>query len=688
MDITKIAQTCMGCFSLMPVGAKFCPVCGYSESAQPPTHQLSPRSILNGKYLVGKVLGEGGFGITYIGWDLNLDVSIAVKEYYPNGFVTRESTHTSTVQPFTGSQGDFFIKGRDRFVGEARSLARFRTLPGIVAVSDFFVENGTAYIVMEYIEGQTFKSYLASMGGSIPAGQAIEMMKPVMSSLAEVHKSGMIHRDISPDNIMISSAGVMKLLDFGAARDFEESGNRSLSIMLKPGYAPEEQYRARGEQGPWTDVYALSATIYKAITGVTPDDSLERIQEDLVKPPGQLGIQMLPGQERALMKGLAVYTRDRWQSITELYNALIAGTDAPLPVQDGPQYIYDNSPASGVVENEVTGVQKKAHNEKKLAIRGVLIALPLIILIIALISLTGRSGRTADPPPTNAGSSNPPQTSQDSPQETPSQEPPQTSSNAPLQDSSQDSSEIPSQESPLPPSQSPSQPPPSPETSQAPAPAPKIQKRDFIIKDSSSRLLEAWELWQYSNAELALARNEIYARHGYMFGFKNMRDWFTEKSWYTPRLSHSEFKDTLFNDVERANIRLLSEYRDSRNRGEVDPYYGYGAEDLDDYQIFPDSSYRYLSDDEFKSISQSSDSMAFAINEIYARNGRMFDEVDRDESQITKWNEYFRSFTWYSPTIPDSRWGNWTDPKLNEFEQYNLEYLEYWAWVYRRDHPS
>jgi serine/threonine protein kinase len=341
MNIKTVDTLCMGCFTELEAGGGVCPVCGYDNAEQvTPLHQLPPRTILNGKYLLGRVLGEGGFGITYIGWDLNLDIKVAIKEYYPLGFVTRESTYTHTVQPLTGSQGEFFAKGRERFVDEAKRLAKFRSLPGIVTANDFFIENGTAYISMEYIEGQTLKSYLSQMGGKLPAAQVFDMMRPVLTSLGEVHKTGMIHRDISPDNIMISREGFVKLLDFGAAREFTDSGNKSLSILLKPGFAPEEQYRSRGKQGPWTDIYALCATMYRAITGVTPDESSERMHVDEVKLPSALGVIINPAQERALMKGMAVLQQNRWQNIGELSAAMYGATTAqaaftaPLPATE------------------------------------------------------------------------------------------------------------------------------------------------------------------------------------------------------------------------------------------------------------------------------------------------------------------------------------------------------------------
>jgi len=341
LKTSSIDSICMGCFSEMKEGNAFCTECGYNASAALESiapHLLRPRTILNGKYLLGKVLGEGGFGITYIGWDLTLDLKVAVKEFYPNGFVSRETTSATTVIPLSGKQGEFFLKGREKFVDEAKTLAKFRNLPGIVAVNEFFIENNTAYIVMEYIEGETLKGYLASRGGTMPSDRLFEMMKPVMVSLNEVHKKGLIHRDISPDNIMITRDGYVKLLDFGAAREFADSGNKSLSIMLKPGYAPEEQYRSKGKQGPWTDVYALCATLYKVLTGVTPDESANRVHEDEVLPPSALGVAIKPQQEAALMKGMAVLQNDRHQNIQELCDALYATKASidPVPVAPKP----------------------------------------------------------------------------------------------------------------------------------------------------------------------------------------------------------------------------------------------------------------------------------------------------------------------------------------------------------------
>ncbi len=322
MEINKL---CMGCMTSIENKKAYCPYCGFkADAAEQSPHHLPPETILNGKYLIGRVLGEGGFGITYLGWDLNLDMKVAIKEYYPAGFVTRENTVTTTVTPFSGDKREAYISGLEKFVGEAKSLAKFYILPGIVSVKDFFKENGTGYIVMEYVEGITLKQYLQKEGGKLPVIQVLEWVKPLITSLSQMHEKGIIHRDISPDNIMITPHGEIKLLDFGAARDISADGAKSLSVLLKPGYAPEEQYRTRGIQGPWTDVYGLCATIYKAITGQTPPESMERVHEDTLEPPTKLGVSLNEDKEAALLKGLAILQKNRYQTMNELYNALMA----------------------------------------------------------------------------------------------------------------------------------------------------------------------------------------------------------------------------------------------------------------------------------------------------------------------------------------------------------------------------
>lgn len=306
-----------------------CPYCKRNTKVAVPAHHLLAGTVLNGKFLLGSALGEGGFGITYIGRDLNLDIKIAVKEYYPNGYVNRSNTTSLDVTcSMSDGKKDFFLKGRERFLNEARILARFASESGVVSVRDFFEANNTAYIVMEYLEGMDLKEYV-KRNGLLSADEAVNLIRPVMHALKKIHASGLIHRDISPDNIRLVS-GSAKLLDFGAARDVSDSQQKSLSVMLKPGYAPEEQYRSRGNQGPWTDVYALSATIYKCITGITPDDSTQRLYNDDMKLPSQLGARISPAMESVLMKGMAVRSQNRYQTIDELMVALEQAKNSPM----------------------------------------------------------------------------------------------------------------------------------------------------------------------------------------------------------------------------------------------------------------------------------------------------------------------------------------------------------------------
>lgn len=322
-DFSQIEKMCMNCHRQMAEPGGICEFCGFDNSSPKSPHHLPPRTILAGKFMTGRVLGEGGFGITYMGYDLNLDCTVAIKEYYPAGFVSRETTIRNTVTFLTGMNRDYYQAGMEKFLNEAKALAKFSELPGIARVRDFFRENGTAYIVMDYIEGNTLAEELSKREGPMPAAEVLGKMEPLIRSLCAVHNSGVIHRDISPDNIMQNKRGELKLLDFGAAKELA-SDNKSVSVMLKPGYAPEEQYRTRGEQGPWTDCYALCATIYKLITGVTPQESLERMAEDRLVPPTRLGANISASVEQALLMGLAVKAENRFKSMEALYNALYA----------------------------------------------------------------------------------------------------------------------------------------------------------------------------------------------------------------------------------------------------------------------------------------------------------------------------------------------------------------------------
>jgi hypothetical protein len=291
-----------------------CRVCGFDERVPPasPLH-LPPRSILHGQYLLGRVLGQGGFGITYLGWDLNLDQAVALKEFLPTDFASR-SAGQGSVTPY-GDQGPInFEYGLEAFEAEARTLARCYTLPGVVDVLNYFRENGTGYIVMHYLRGRTLRDHLRDRGQPLPFADALAIMQPLLIALQEVHRLGLVHRDISPDNVYVCDSGRVCLLDFGAARNAVRDRSRSLSVQFKPGYTPEEQYRRQGQQGPWTDLYAAAATMYRAITGVAPPPALDRLAHDHLQPPSALGADIPRASERALLRALAVNAEQRYRS--------------------------------------------------------------------------------------------------------------------------------------------------------------------------------------------------------------------------------------------------------------------------------------------------------------------------------------------------------------------------------------
>ncbi|RBW68951.1 serine/threonine protein kinase [Bacillus taeanensis] len=327
--MSEFDHLCMGC--MIDKGMeKVCPVCGWEQGTmqESPQH-LPPGTILHDKYILGRVLGHGGFGITYLAWDVHLEMKLAIKEYMPRNFATRGSDQ-ATVSIYTWELETHFDHGLNKFLDEAKILAQFSNHPGIVGVRDFFKENGTAYLVMYYLEGIDFKQYLEQQGGTISFETALKIMMPVMDALREVHTYGTLHRDISPDNIYITKEGQIKILDFGAARHAMNDFNTSISVILKPGYAPEEQYRSKGKQGPWTDIYAVAATIYRAIVGKTPPESLDRLEEDIIEPPSVFDVSIPLEAENALMKALSVKAANRFQSIAEFQQAFSLSTKEQL----------------------------------------------------------------------------------------------------------------------------------------------------------------------------------------------------------------------------------------------------------------------------------------------------------------------------------------------------------------------
>ena len=277
-------KICLGCMQEINADDVMCPHCGFD----PNNYRVNPRCLslgtkLAGKYIIGKVIGEGGFGITYIGWDEKLELPIAIKEFFPPKIASRDTTTgNNTIYVFDGAEEKSFEDGMRRSVKEARSMSKLEAYEGIVSIRDFFNENKTAYIIMEYVDGDTLKKYFEQKG-KMSAEDVLKVMKPIMKALEQMHRTGLIHRDVSPDNIMIRRDGQVKLIDFGSARVAREDDEKSLTIMLKRGFSPEEQYRSKGHQGAWTDIYALCATMYYMLTGKIPPEAMERLANDEYK---------------------------------------------------------------------------------------------------------------------------------------------------------------------------------------------------------------------------------------------------------------------------------------------------------------------------------------------------------------------------------------------------------------------
>ena len=276
---------------------------------------LSQGTVIRGRYQIVDLIGRGGFCYTYKAFDSVLNVYVAIKEYFPHGVASRQSGNTVTV--FTKADESMFYKGMRRFLNEARSLAQFNTNPSVVSVYDFFEENSTAYLVMEYLEGEDMKKHVGPAGNVLDLDYVKWLADYLCDTLAQIHEAGIVHRDISPDNIFICKDGNIKLIDFGAVKQSMNKNNESVTVILKQGYAPIEQYSSKGKLGPWTDIYALGATIYRLITGRVPPESVDRMVNDLLVPAHMLNPAVPKNFSFALMKAMSLTVEDRYHSMQE-----------------------------------------------------------------------------------------------------------------------------------------------------------------------------------------------------------------------------------------------------------------------------------------------------------------------------------------------------------------------------------
>lgn len=332
-------RICFNCMKQTPTGEP-CIHCGATENIENLPHQLPVGTILDGQFLVGKVLGQGGFGITYLGLDTHLNRKVAIKEYFPSGLVGRESSYTQMVSCTTDTAN--FVRGRERFLSEARALAKLSEVAEIAQVHSFFESNSTAYIIMEFVEGITLQQYVQGRGGKLTSDEVMSILKRLTSALIKIHQAGVIHRDISPDNIMLQKNGTLKLLDFGTAREMDGgAAAQSTQSVVKHGFAPIEQYQSQGALGPWTDEYALCATAYYCMTGQIPPEAPERVLDDVQVDFGT--ISGLPEhQARVLSKGMSINASQRYPDLASLDNALWTAendeeetkTETPRPVEN------------------------------------------------------------------------------------------------------------------------------------------------------------------------------------------------------------------------------------------------------------------------------------------------------------------------------------------------------------------
>lgn len=340
------------------------------------TRCLKPGVILKERYKIEEVIGAGGFGITYRAWDPLLQSYVAIKEYYPSGIATRSADSSKVCVPVGQEQREYH-RGRIRFLKEAQDVARFQSEPNIVSIYDYLEENDTAYMVMEYLHGCTLKQYIREHGGRLDTDHILHICLSVLDALAVVHKAGMIHRDISPENIFICEDLTVKLIDFGAAKQVYLDGEQTMSVVLKPGYAPPEQYAKKDKQGPWTDIYALGATLYFAATGEKPEESFGRVLEDTIKPVCEVNPEIPRAMSQVIMRAMSVKIEDRYQTVEAMREALLAGEGQNAQMEP---YVI---PASRISKRDLP---------KK---RGFLIGVAFCIVIMLVVTGIWMSGRVA-----------------------------------------------------------------------------------------------------------------------------------------------------------------------------------------------------------------------------------------------------------------------------------------------------
>lgn len=311
---------CLNCFRIKG-NYDMCPYCGYVEDEPPKeVFQLKPGTILQERYIIGESIGYGGFGITYKAYDTILSIIVAVKEFFPAGLVNRAEGEIK-VGIFSGNKATEYEKLKNRFIEEARNLALFAKEKDIVNVFDYFEANGTAYIIMEYVDRPIMKQVMKETG-KLQEEQAVHYICAVLKAVQKIHNQGIIHKDVSPDNIFLISEDQIKIFDFGAAKLKNGEIEKNMSIVVKAGYAPPEQYRSNSKQDARMDIYAAGAVLYQLLTGEKPMEALDRCEKDELRSPIKLGVKCSEHVDKAVMKAMALNPDDRYATAEEFCTAL------------------------------------------------------------------------------------------------------------------------------------------------------------------------------------------------------------------------------------------------------------------------------------------------------------------------------------------------------------------------------
>lgn len=404
-------RLCPGCMQPWPDPGKPCPHCGFSRQ-QPvtPARALPPFTILAGRYLLGAALGAGGFGVTYLAMDLVQEQRVAVKEFFPQTLAQRTGKQ---VRPLPGEEGRIFREALRSFRREGELMARFRGVEGIVGWRSFLEENDTAYLVMDYLPGETLMRHMRRTGATYPQQEALALMRPILLAVDAMHRRQVLHRDISPENLILDPAGKLTLIDFGAAREFDLESEENLTVVLKRGYAPEEQYRSGSRQGPWTDLYACCAVLYQMVSGIRPQDADRRQQKDELVPLDEIeGVEVTHRFALAVEKGLTVHATERYPSIRALLADLESAAPAPPPpASSASPPPAEKDPAPSAPQGRRThfagppAAEPAYAREKKINGRTILLtAAGVVALLLALSGLLSwqrhnRESRVVEPTP-------------------------------------------------------------------------------------------------------------------------------------------------------------------------------------------------------------------------------------------------------------------------------------------------